>query len=102
MVSYSLQLDPQAFGTPEDWNARSAYATRNRRQAQQYEPGPYPASPCERLADVYTLLDCRSDREGFPLSRRFGSELDVEPHWFRLQWLPAGGDAVINALESEG
>ena len=41
MESYTLQFDPEAFGTPEDWNARSAYATWNRRQAQQYVPGPF-------------------------------------------------------------
>ena len=102
MVSYSLQFDPHAFGTPEDLNARSSYATWNRRQALQYEPGPFLVTPCERLSDFYTFLDCRSDSEGLPLSRRFGSALEVEPQWFRLQWLPAGGDAVLDALESEG
>ena len=55
MVPYSLQFDPEAFGSPEDWNARVAYATWNRRQAQQFEPGPFPFTPCERLADFYTF-----------------------------------------------
>ena len=54
MVSYSLHFDPGAFGTPEDWNSRAAYATWNRRQAQHYEPGSFPVSPSERLADFYT------------------------------------------------
>ena len=85
MVSYNLHFDLQAFGTPEDWNARSSYATWNRRQALQYEPGPVPVTPCESLSDFDTLLDCRSDSEGLPLSRRFGSALEVEP-----QWLQAG------------
>ena len=102
MESYSLQFDPGAFGTPEDWNSRVAYATWNRRQAQHYEPGSFPVSPSERLADFYTLLDCRSDREGLPLSRRFGPALEVESNWFRLPWLSSGGDGVIDALESEG
>ena len=57
MESYSLQFDPEAFGTPEDWNSRAAYATWNRRQAQHYEPGSFPVSPSERLADFYTLLE---------------------------------------------
>ena len=51
MVPYSLQFDPEAFGSPEDWNARAAYANWNRRQAQQFELGPFPTTPCERLAD---------------------------------------------------
>ena len=102
MEPYSVQFDPEAFGSPEDWNARSAYATWNRRQAQQFEPGPFPITLCERLADFYTFLDCRSDSEGLPLSRRFGPALEVEPHWFRLQRSPAGGGVVIKALEMEG
>ena len=91
MVPYSLQVDPEAFGSLEDWNARSAYATWNRRQAQQFEPGPFPSTLCERLADFYTFLDCRIDSEGLPLSRRFAPDSEVEPRWFRLPWLPAGG-----------
>ena len=102
MESYNLQFIAEAFGTLEDWNSRSAYAIWNSRQAQQYEPGPFTFSPTERLADFYTFLDCISGSDGLPLSRRFGPALEVEPQWFRLQWLPAGGDAVLNALESEG
>ena len=102
MESYNLQFIAEAFGTLEDWNSRSAYAIWNSRQAQHYEPGPFTFSPTERLADFYTFLDCRSDSEGLPVSRCFGPALEVEPHWFRLQWLPAGGDAVINAFQMEG
>ena len=102
MESYSLQSDPEAFGSPEDWNARDAYATWNRRQAHQYVPGPFFNSPTERLADFYTFLECRSDSEGLPLSRRFAPALEMDPHWFILPWLPAGGDAVLTALEAEG
>ena len=102
MEPYSLQFDPEAFGSPEDWNARPAYATWNCRQAHQYVPGPFPNSPTERLADFYTFLDCRRDSEGFPLSRRFAPPVELEPNWFRLPWLPVGSDAVLTALESEG
>ena len=56
MEPYSLQFDPEAFGSPEDWNARAAYVTWNRRQAQQFVPGPFPITPSERLADFYTFF----------------------------------------------
>ena len=90
------------FGSPADWNARSACLTWNRRQAHLFEAGPYPATPSERLADFYTFLYGRSDSECLPLALRFAPPLEMEPRWLRLPWLPSGGDAVSTALESEG
>ena len=97
-----LQFDPEAFGTPQDWNASAAYVTWNRRQASQFVPGPFPTTPAVRLADLYMFLDSRSDKAGLPLSCRFAPAQEIEPQWFRLPWLSAGGDAVLAALESEG
>ena len=102
MEGPSLQTDPDAFGSPEDWNACAAYTTWNRRQAHQFEAGPFPTTPSERLADLYTFLNCRSDSEGLLLALRFAPPLEMEPYWFRLPWLPSGGDAVSAALETEG
>ena len=102
MVPYSLQCDPEAFGSPEDWNARVAYATWNRRQAHQFEAGPFPSSSNERLADLYTFLNCRSDSERLSLALRFAPPLEMEPRWFGLPWLPLGRDAVTPTLEAEG
>ena len=53
MEPYSLQFDPEAFGTPQAWSASEAYVTWNRRQVFKYEPGPFPITPAERLADFY-------------------------------------------------
>ena len=39
MEPYTLQFDPEAFGTPQDWNASAASATWNRRLALRYVPG---------------------------------------------------------------
>ena len=102
MAGPSLQFDPDAFGSPEDWNARAAYITWNRCQANQFEAGPFPTTPNEWLADLYTFLNCRSDSGGRPLSLHFAPPLEKEPCWFRLPWLPSGGDAVSAALETEG
>ena len=78
MVGPSLQFDPEAFGSPEDWNARAAYTTWNRRQAQHFEAGPFPATPLERFADFYNFLNCRSDSGGRPLSLHFALPLGME------------------------
>ena len=102
MAGPSLQFNPDAFGSPEDWNARAAYITWNRRHAQQFEAGPFPAAPSERLADYSTFLNCQSDSGGCPLALHFAPPLEMEPCWFRLPWLPSGGDTVSTALEAEG
>ena len=102
MEGLNFQFDPEAFGSPEDWNARAAYTTWSRRQAHLFDAGPFPTTPSERLADFYTFLYCRSDRDGLSLALHFALPLDMEPYWFRLPWLPSGGDAVVTALESEG
>ena len=51
MEGLSLLFDPDEFGSPEDWSARAAYTTWNRRQAHQFEAGPFPTTPSDRLAD---------------------------------------------------
>ena len=102
MAGSCLQFNPEAFGSPADWNARSAYLTWNRRQAQNFAAMLYPATASERLADFYTFLDCRSDRARRPLSLNCAPPLQKESGWFRLPWLPSGGDAVAAVLEAEG
>ena len=74
----------------------------DRRQAQHFEAGPFPATPNEQLADFYTFLNCRSDSGGRPLSIHFAPPLEKESGWFRLPWLPSGGDSVSTVLEAEG
>ena len=53
MEPYILQFDPEAFGTPQDWNASAASVTWNRRLAFHDVPGPFPITPAARLADFY-------------------------------------------------
>ena len=84
MACPSLQFDPDAFGSPEDWNARAADITWNRRQAQQFEAGPFHVTSSERLADLYNVLHCRSDSGGRSLALHFAPPLEMEPCWFRL------------------
>ena len=56
MEPYTLQFDPEAFGTPQDWDASAASATWNRRLAFRYVPGPFPITPAARLADFLPVF----------------------------------------------